>query len=58
MVLGQLSVPGRLTDLDFSWARTYRACSMCGLGIVWAVFSCLAFLSSFSLSRRRSDIID
>ena len=31
MVLGKLPVPGRPTNLDHSRARTYCACSGCGL---------------------------
>ena len=30
-VLGTLSVPGRPTNLDYSRARTYYACSRCGI---------------------------
>ena len=30
-VLGKFSVPGRPTNLDYSRARTYCACSRCGL---------------------------
>ena len=41
MVLGQLPVPGRTTNLDYSRARAYCAYSRCG----WVLF-----LSSFSLS--------
>ena len=32
MVLGKLPVPGRPTNLDYSRARAYCACSRCGLG--------------------------
>ena len=32
MVLGELPVPGRPTNLDNSRARAYCACSMCGWG--------------------------
>ena len=51
MVLGKLPVPGRPTNLDYSRARAYCACSSCGGGLVWTCFlSCLSFFSSFSLS--------
>ena len=33
MVLGQLPVPGRPTNLDYSRARAYCACSGCGWGL-------------------------
>ena len=32
-VLGKLSVPGRPTNLDYSRARAYCACSRCGWGL-------------------------
>ena len=32
MVLGKLPVPGRPTNLDYSRARAYCACSGCGWG--------------------------
>ena len=32
MVLGKLSVPGRPTNLDYSRASAYCACSRCGWG--------------------------
>ena len=32
MVLGELPVPGRPTNLDDSRARAYCACSRCGIG--------------------------
>ena len=32
MVLGKLPVPGRSTNLGYSRARAYCACSRCGLG--------------------------
>ena len=44
--LGKLSVPGRLTSLDYSRARAYCACSRCGWGVVWTFFS-LIYLFSF-----------
>ena len=34
MVLGELSVPGRPTDLDYSSARAYCACSNCRWGLL------------------------
>ena len=37
-VLGTLSVPGRLTNLDNSRARTYFACSRCGIFILFYLF--------------------
>ena len=38
MVLGKLPVPGRPTNLDYSRARAYCACSGCGWGFVWTFF--------------------
>ena len=50
MVLGKLSVPGRPTNLDYSRARAYCACSRCGWGCL-DIFSLIyLFLVSFSLS--------
>ena len=49
-VLGKLPVPGRPTDLDYSRARAYCACSGCGWGLFGHFYSHLSFLSSFSLS--------
>ena len=49
-VLGKLPVLGRPTNLDYSWARAYCACSRCGLGLFGHFFSHLSFLFSFSLS--------
>ena len=49
-VLGKLPVPGRPTNLDFSRARAYCACSRCGLGLFGHFFSPLPLLFSFSLS--------
>ena len=48
MVLGNLPVPGRPTDLDKSRARTYCACSRCGRVWFGHFFSPLSFLFSFS----------
>ena len=50
MVLGKLPVPGHPTNLDYSRARTYCACSGCGWGLFGHFFSRLPFLFSFSLS--------
>ena len=49
-VLGKLPVPGRPTNLDYSRARAYCACNMCGLGLFGQFFSNLSLLFSFSLS--------
>ena len=43
MVLGKLSVPGRLTYLDQSRARAYWVCSRCGWGCLDIFFSPLSF---------------
>ena len=50
MVLGKLPVPGRPTNLDYSRASAYCACSGCGWGLFGHFFSRLSFLFSFSLS--------
>ena len=49
-VLGKLSVPGCPTNLDYSRARAYCACSRCGWGVFGHFFSHLSLLFSFSLS--------
>ena len=49
-VLGNLPVPGRPTDLDYSRARACCACSRCGWGLFGHFFSRLSFLFSFSPS--------
>ena len=49
MVLGKLPVPVRSTNSDYSRARAYCACSMCGWGLFGHFFSRLSFLFSFSL---------
>ena len=49
-VLGKLPVPGRSTNLDYSRARAYCACSRCGWGLFGHFFSRLSILFSFSLS--------
>ena len=56
MVLGKLPVPGLPTNLDYSKARAYCACSGCEWGSFGHFFSLLSFLFSFSLSERRPDI--
>ena len=48
MVLGKLPVPGRPTNLDYSRARAYCACSKCEWGCL-DIFS-LVYHFSFSLS--------
>ena len=50
MMLGKLPVPGRPTNLDYSRARAYCACSRCGWGGLFGHFFSLSFLSSFSHS--------
>ena len=50
MVLGNLPVPGRPTNLDYSRARAYCACSRRGWGCLGIFFSRLLYLYSFSLS--------
>ena len=50
MVLGKLPVPGRPTNLDYSSAKAYCACSGCGWGSFRHFFSRLSFLFSYSLS--------
>ena len=50
MVLGKLTVPGQPTYLDYSRARAYCACGVCGWGCL-DIFSLIYHLSfSFSLS--------
>ena len=50
MVLGKLSVPGRPTNLDYSRARAYCACSRCGWGLFGHFFSRLSVFFSYSLA--------
>ena len=50
MVLGKLPVPGRPSNLDYSRARAYCACSRCGWGGLDIFFSHLSIFFSFSLS--------
>ena len=45
MVLGKVPVPGRPTNLNYSRARTYCACSRCG----WALFRHFLLISLTSL---------
>ena len=45
MVLGKLPVPGRPTNLDYSRARDYCACSRRGWGRFGHFYSRLSFLS-------------
>ena len=49
-MLGKLSVPGRPTNLDYSRARAYCACSRCWLGLFGHFFSHLSLFFLFSLS--------
>ena len=57
MVLGKLPVPGRPTNLDYSRARAYCACSRCGWGFVWTFFlSSIISLFFLPLSGSRSEI--
>ena len=49
-VLGKLPVPGHPTNLDYSRARAYCACSRCGWGLVGHFSSHLSLLFCFSLS--------
>ena len=46
-MLGKLSVPGRPTSLDDSWARAYCACSRCGWGFsdIFSLIYLFSFLS-------------
>ena len=43
-VLGKLSVPGRPTNMDYSRARAYYACSGCG----WGLFGHFTLVYHFS----------
>ena len=49
-MLGKLHVPGRPTNMDYSRARAYCACSGCGWRLFGHFYSRLSFLFSFSLS--------
>ena len=56
-VVGQLPLPGRPTNLDFSRARTYCTCSRCGWGSFGHFFlSSINSLFFLPLSGRRPDI--
>ena len=50
MVLGKLPVPGRPTNLNYSWARAYCACNRCGWRLFGFFFLSSIILLSFSLS--------
>ena len=50
MVLGELPVPGRPTNLDNRRTRAYCAGNRCGWGLFGYFFSRLSFLTSFSFS--------
>ena len=56
MVLGRPTVPGRPTNLDNGRVRANCACSRRGWGLFGHFYSCLSFLSCFSLSWRRPDL--
>ena len=56
MVLGKFPVPGRPTNVGYSRARAYCACSRCGWGLFGRFFSRLSFLFFLPLSGRRPDI--
>ena len=57
MVLGKLPASaGCPTNMDYSRARAYCVCSRCWWGLFGHFFSCLLFLSSFSLSLGDSPI--
>ena len=49
MVLGELPVPGRPTNLDESRARAYCACSRCGWELFGHFLSSIIFFLSPSL---------
>ena len=56
MELGTLSVPGRSTTLDNSWARAYCACGRGRRGLFGHFFSSITSLLFLPLSGRRPDI--
>ena len=56
MVLGKRPVPGRPTNMNYSRARTYCACSRCGLGLFEHFSLIYHFLFFLPFSGRRSDI--
>ena len=49
-VLGKLPVPGRPTNLDYSRARAYCACSRCGWGLFGHFFSLIYHFTFLSPS--------
>ena len=49
-VLGKLQVPGRPTNMDYSRATAYCACSGCGWGLFGHFYSRLSFVFSICLS--------
>ena len=51
-MLGKLPVPGRPTNLDYSRAGAYCACSGCGWGLFGHFCSRLSFFFSFSAGGR------
>ena len=53
MGLGTLPVMGRSTNLDYSMARAYCACSRCGWELFGLFFYRLSFLSFLPFSGRR-----
>ena len=55
MMLGNLSVPRRPTNLDNSRARAYCACSRCGWGLL-GYFSLVYLFSFLTLSLRNGPI--
>ena len=57
MVLDKPPVPGHPTNLDYSRARAYCTCSICGWGLFGHFFSGLSFLflSLFFLSLSLGD---
>ena len=56
MVLGKLPVPGRPTNLVYSRARSYFACSGAGGGCLDIFLSSIISLFFLPLSGRRPDI--
>ena len=49
-MLGKLPVPGRPTNLNYSRARAYCACSRCGFDLFGHFYSLQSLLYSFSLT--------
>ena len=56
MVLGKLPVPGHHTNLDYSMARAYCACSRCRWKLVEHFLSPPSFLFFLPLIKLRPDI--